>query len=216
MKQVFKTMLKAGFAFATALQISAVQAAPIVMDFDFSAGFNLSLNGGAAAPSGALLFRIVADNTTPDLDPDPSRGRFAISSIVVSAAAFGIASQSVVAPSPLFVDTFSGGLTIIGAGFSPDIGWNGGPAPSSFMSDINDLSTLPLPTSVTMSSTFFLQSIGLGNGDSLSGTTGGGGPDGTFSARAQRGVVPEPTTLLLSALGLIALAGASRRKARQA
>ncbi len=216
MKHLFKNMLKAGFALATALQIGSVQAVPIVMDFDFSAGFNLSLNGGGAAPSGALLFRIVADNTTPDLDPSASRGRFAISSIVVSAAAFGIASESVVAPSPLFVDTFSGGLTIIGAGFSPDIGWNGGPAPSSFMTDINDLSTLSLPTSVTMNSTFFLQAITLGNGDTLSGNTGGGGPDGTFSARLQRGAVPEPTTLLLSALGLIAVAGVSRRKARQA
>lgn len=145
-KFCIKPLVAAAAVACAALPFSAAQAAPIVLAFDFVGGFDLSLNGGAAAPSGAITFTVLTDSSTPDLNPSSDRGRFAVSSISVTAAALGIVDQTAVAPSPLFVDTFSGGLTIIGDGFNPDIGWNGGPAPDTFMGDINDLSTLPLPT----------------------------------------------------------------------
>ncbi len=190
-------MRKLMLALVAMLGIAATsQAAPIVMQMGFPGGFNLSVNGGAFAPSGPLTFTLTADNTTPDLDPSPTRGRFALTSITLTAPSLGISNQAVVSPSPLFLDTFSGGLTLIGAGFNPDIGWNGGPAPATFMSNINDLSTLSLPTFISpTNSTFFLQTITLSSGTTLRGTTGGGGPPGTFSANAA--TVPEPLSMVV-------------------
>ncbi|HLB15764.1 MAG TPA: PEP-CTERM sorting domain-containing protein [Burkholderiales bacterium] len=187
----------------------AIPAAPIEMLFDFTGGFSASFNGAANAPSGQLTFRVLLDSTTPDLDPSGGRGRFAVSSVDLTAPAFGFVGELVVAPAPLFVDTFSGGLTIIGAGFNPDIGWNGGPAPSTFMGNVNDLTTLPLPTVVGMNSTFFLQTLTFQNGDTLGASVGGNGPVGVFTARA---AVPEPTTLALLGLALAGLGFARRRK----
>lgn len=201
-----KLIAAAAFAFA-----GLVQAAPITMTFDFSGGFNLSVNGGPAQATGALVFSVNLDSSTPDLDASAFRGRFATQSITVTASSLGIFNQSVVSPSPLFVDTFSGGLTIIGNSFDPDIGWNGGPGPASFMGDINDLDTLPLPTSVAMNSTFFLSTITLGDGTTLAGSTGGGGPTGLFSVAAANGV-PEPGALALAGLALVAAGVATRRR----
>lgn len=187
------------------------RAALIELTFGFSGGFSLSKNGGPAGPSGALVLNLSANNTTPDLDPDGNRGRFALTSISVTAAALGIVNQAVVSPTPLFVDTFESGMTIVGASFNPDIGWNGGPAPSSFMGNINDLSTLPLPTSVTMTSTFFRQTVTLANGDTLAGFTGGGGPNGTFSARLAGNRVPDTSSTLMLFVGAMMLLATGRR-----
>ena len=206
------TLKVALLALVLAVLPVAAQAAPITMTFDFVGGFNLSLDGGAAAPSGRVVFTLGLDSTTPDLDPDGGRGRFALTSIVVTAAALGIFDDAVIAPSPLFVDTFSGGLTIIGAGFNPDIGWNGGPGPATFMGNINDLTTLPLPTVVPMVSTFFLQTITLQSGHTLFGSTGGQGPTGLFTAVAEQTAIPEPTTMLLVGAGASLLARARRRR----
>jgi len=183
-------------------------ASPITMTFDFAGGFNLSVNGEAAAPSGPLTFLLGLDNTTPDLDASATRGRFALTSIVLTAPSLGFTNTAVIAPSPMFVDTFSGGMTIIGSGFNPDIGWNGGPGPSTFMGNINDLTTLPLPTVITMNSTFFLGTITLAGGTTLTGTTGGSGPRGTFSAAAATAVpVPEAASVMAlwaAGIGLLA------------
>lgn len=193
-------------------------AEPIVMELSFPGGFDLSVDGGGFAPSGPLTFTLATDNTTPDLDPDPDRGRFALTSVTLNAPNLGITNEAVVSPSPLFLDTFFGGLTLIGAGFIPDIGWNGGPAPDTFMSDINDLSTLPLPTLISpTNSTFFLETITLASGTTLTGTTGLNGPAGTFSAAAPGDVVPEPASIAV--FGLMGLGGAihaRRRKGRAA
>jgi hypothetical protein len=204
--------LLVALAMVLAVGVGHAQAAPIVMTFDFVGGFNLSFDGGPQAPSGQVIFTLEVESTTPDLDPDADRGRFALTSISVTAASLGIFNDAVIAPTPLFVDTFSGGLTIIGAGFNPDIGWNGGPAPSTFMGDINDLTTLPLPTSVAMVSTFFLQTITLNSGHTLGGTTGGGGPTGIFTAEAAT-AIPEPASLLLLGAGLAAAGRRLRRRA---
>lgn len=198
--------------------MSSAGAAPVSLTFDFTGGFDLSVNGGAAAPSGRIVFNALLDSTTPDLAASTDRGHFEIGTLTVTAAALGLLDEFVVAPDPIFVDTFVGGMTIIGDGFDPDIGWNGGPAPSTFMSDINDLSTLPLSTVVTMASTFYLGEITLANGDTLAGTTGANAPDGTFSAapRAVSGtptaVVPLPAAfpLALFAFGLLAAVGRRR------
>jgi hypothetical protein len=132
-------MKKLLMAFALLLGVAGtVHAVPIEMLFDFTDGFEASFNGGASAPSGQLTFRVMLDNTTPDLDPSGDRGRFAVNSVDLTAPTLGLVDLLVVAPAPLFVDTFTffggttAGLTIIGAGFNPDIGWNGGPAPSTF------------------------------------------------------------------------------------
>lgn len=207
MKHPVRTLI-AAVALAVA---GAAQAAPITMTFDFSGGFDLSVNGGAAQASGAVVFTVNLDSSTPDLDPSNTRGRFATQSVMLTASSLGIFNQSVVAPSPLFVDTFSGGLTIIGAGFDPDIGWNGGPGPASFMGDINDLDTLPLPTAVAMTSTFFLRTITLLDGTTLEGNTGGGGPTGQFSVAATNRV-SEPGALALAGLSLFAAGMAARRR----
>ena len=201
--------LFAGLLFSLTLA-GAGHAAPIEMIFDFTGGFSASYNGAASAPSGQLTFRVLLDNTTPDLDVTASRGRFAVTSVDLTAPGLGLVNEPVVAPAPLFVDTFSGGLTIIGAGFNPDIGWNGGPAPSTFMADINNLTTLPLPTVVAMNGTFFLQTLTFQNADTLAASVGGGGPQGTFTARA---AVPEPTTLALLGLALAGI-GFGRRASR--
>lgn len=193
----------------------ASHASTILMLFDFPGGFSASYNGGANAPSGPLSFALTVESTTPDLDASAIRGRFALSSIELTAPSLGIADEPVVSPSPLYVDTFINGMTIIGAGFDPDIGWNGGPAPSSFMSDVNDLSTLPLPFSTATNSTFFLQTITLQNGDTLGASTGGGGPDGRFSARAASSVPDGGSTLLLLGLSIFGM-GYVRWRARRA
>lgn len=200
-------------ALAAAAAIPA-RAALIELTFDFSGGFSVSKNGGAAAASGPLVFNLTVDNTTPDLDASADRGRFALSSITLTASSLGIVNQAVVSPSPLYVDTFFSGMTIIGTGFSPDIGWNGGPAPSTFMADVNNLSTLPLPTSITMTSTFFLQSITLANSDTLSASLGRNGPDGTFSARLANtnGRVPDSSATLPLLLGSVMLMVAVSRR----
>ena len=175
------------------------------MLFDFPSGFPLSLNGAPDAPSGPLTFRVLVDSASPDLNPGADRGRFTPDAVTLTAPQLGYLHEPMVAPTPLYIDTFFGGFTIIGFNFNPDIGWNLGPAPSDLMADLNDLGTfVSLPVNVTTSGTFFIRPIGLANGDTLVGSTGGLGPDGRFSVR----LVPEPAALTLAAIGLMA----SRRR----
>ena len=74
------------------------------------------------------------------------------------------------------------------------------------MSDINDLTTLPLPTVVNMNSTFFQQTITFQNGDTLGAGIDREGPQGVFSA------VPEPATLVFLSLSLVGLCFARRHR----
>lgn len=211
---MFKTIaLAATFAASATL----AQATTLNLQFDFTGGFDLSVNDGPEVLSGQITFDVLIEDDTPDLDSSASRGRFEATSITVNAAGLGIFDELVVLPDPIFVDTFSGGLTIIGEAFNPDIGWNAGPGPDTFMTDINDLSTIALDQAITMTGTFFLEGITLSSGDTLFGDTGGGGPSGTFIATEVADVagVPLPAglPLLLTAFAGMGVVARKRKKA---
>lgn len=174
----------------------AAHAIPIQVVFDFAGGIDVSYNGGAEAPSGPLVFTGSLDSTTADLEPDNLRGVFALDSLYVTAPSLGLFDVEVVTPGHFM--SFANGMGLRFAGFFDEIGWNQPPGGFALMGDMNDLSTLPLPTVAAMVSTFFGANITLANGDTLSGNVGSGGPDGQFSAIA----VPEPTVGLLVGLGL--------------
>ena len=72
----------------------------------------------------------------------------------------------------------------------------GTPALMSLMSDVNDLTTLALPAVATINTTFFLKTITMQNGDTLTGDVGNSGPTAVFRAAA----VPEPTILAFLSL----------------
>jgi len=186
------------------------RAALIELTFDFSGGFDVSKNGAPAAPSGPLVFTVTVDNNTPDVAVLASgAGRFALTSITATAAGLGIVNQAVVAPTPLFVDVFIG-IGISADNFLMELGWNGGPGAGAFMTDVNDLSTLPLPTSLTMTSTYFYGTITLANGDTLTGNAQVGGPDGIFSAGLAKNRVPETSSTLTLFVGAMMLMAAGR------
>ena len=77
------------------------------------------------------------------------------------------------------------------------------------MTDLNDLSTLvTLPYTTSGASTFWFDGLGTNlwtlamGGDTIGASLGAGGPTGTFSIVA----IPEPSTALLLAPGLVAMA----------
>jgi hypothetical protein len=182
----------------------------------------LSVDGGPITASGPLTFRIGLDNTTPDLTPgDPIQGLFAsTSAVLLTAPTLGFANDAIVLPSPLFVRTINppkelGGVSVGPSGGpsgQPVFGWNGGPPPPAFMFDVNNLTTLPLPTVLAVSGTFFCGGpMTLASGHSLSAPIPdfppgcGSSSPGTFSATAA--AVPDATSLLLLSAGLTGLAG---------
>ncbi|WP_165354689.1 hypothetical protein [Tropicimonas sp. IMCC6043] len=199
-------------AIALALVPSA-EAAILDLEFDFTGGFDLSVNGDAAVPSGRIIFNVIVDDTTPDLEAAANVGRFATQSISVTAASLGIFGATVLLPSEIFLSAFeysgAGGVGFFAEGYDPDTGWNGGPAPGSFMSDINDLSTLSPGTEVAMASTFLYGTFTLEDGTTLYGETYNNGPDGLFSVH---GEVPLPTSVAFLFGGLCVLGGMARRK----
>jgi hypothetical protein len=86
-------------------------------------------------------------------------------------------------------------------------GWNGATSAGVFIANVNNLSTLlSLPYITTGSSTFWWDGLNdnrwtLAGGDTIGGSIGGGGPNGTFSI----GFIPEPASVFLAiaAMGLL-------------
>ncbi len=170
----------------------AARAVPIEVVFEFPDGFEVSLNGAPAAPSGALTFRALLDSAAPDLSAVENHGVFAVDSIRLSAPALGLLDEALVAAAPA-LEAFGGGFSLWVDHVFNAVGWNGGPGAPTLMADPDDLGTLPLPTAVATSSTFFGGPFELASGDVLDATIGSGGAPGLFSAT----LVPEPSKVLL-------------------
>ncbi len=206
MRMVKSFAIVAGHILSSAFPV-ATFAAPIIMEFSVPDGYDVSFNGAPDAPSGAITLTVMIDNTAPDLLPvDITRGAFAITSASVTAPALGLSNEPIVGPFEIL--TFNNGGTggiamrtpgnIFGGG---GIGWNDTNNPDDFMGDSNDLSTLPLPTNVAFDLSYIGADWTMASGDTLEGSLGGGGPAGTFTAYA----VPEPSTLAITALGILAI-----------
>jgi hypothetical protein len=189
---------------------SLATAAPVEFTMDLPGGFNVSINGAAAAGSGPLYIRGVVNDLTADIDGRPNYGEFPLLHVTFTGA--GFFNQSVITPLSLVVfdgDNFA--FQRVGENNEGVIGWNGLTSAGNFMSNVNDLSTLgALPYSATGTSSFWHDGLGanlwtLTGGHTIGAAIPGGGPGGTFSIVR----IPEPSTMvmLLGMIGVGARAG---------
>jgi|GEM_PF-2696047 len=197
------------------LAASVSNATPIKLNFDFTDGFT-----EPGLSTGRIIFDVFVDSTTPDLDGDADAGLFSIDEIRVTGS--GLSNEKVIAPDPLFLATFGdntvGGLSITDGfpDFLLEIGWNGGPGPSSFMTDVNSLLTLSTPSSFAFQDSFFVSELELEfeNGDFLI-LEEGEGSGGILTISAASAVPDVGFTALSLGLSLLGLLSLARIKLRR-
>lgn len=220
---MLQKIIKTAAILALPLTLASVSNAGILnmMTFDFTEGFEGSYNGGPESGTGRLTFSVTYDTMTPDIESGfDDFGQFAIESITLSAPGLSLNNELVTSPMPLFIGTFAddqaGGITIFEPDSGQEFGWNNGPNPQTFMSDINDLSTINLLNPLSFNDPFFIFDSGIefANGNTLV-IEEGEGFTGTFNVQTLS-AVPEPSTvipLFAAGVGLLFLGQRSRKKA---
>ncbi len=213
-------------ALLTVTMVVPAHATLIELVLDVPSGFDLSLNGAPAAPSGHVTVRGILDNTLPEFRSGGSDyGYFVVNEMYFSASNFGIVDQLVVTSHD--PRTLASSLQIapdffrlhFNGGGGSGVGLSGGTLPTDLMSDVNDLSTLPIGTHASFSYAYGVNDsprtgmlLTLASGDTLDGVGGSGvfSAGGTLSVNAFS-EVPVPAALWLFASGLLGLFGIRRK-----
>ena len=189
------------------------RASLIEVVFDVPGGYELSLNGMPAVPSGRVVATAYLDNTTPNriTSLGPEYGDFAVDEIFLTIEGFSIFHQQVIPQDENYPSLYAypGGFHLKMSGVLDGIGWNRYlPSSSALMTDPSDLTSLPIGTEASFEASFFGGPLQLASGDLITGGIGANGPDGIFTVNASP--VPLPATLSLFASAVAILIGLGR------